>query len=64
MVKGFTICKERFDTVVDDMKDCSQWDERFTARIVHKHKSNDEVSLIFDRYDLPLCLRTATVEPI
>lgn len=31
----------------DDIKDCSQLAERFTARINHKHRSNDEVRLIF-----------------
>ena len=34
--------------------------EGFTARINHKYKSNDEVRLIFDRYDLLMCLKTAT----
>ena len=34
-----------------DIKDCSQSAEPFTARIIHKYKSNDEVCLIFDRYD-------------
>ena len=34
-----------------DIKDCSQWAEPFTARIIHKYKSNDEVCLIFDIYD-------------
>ena len=43
-----------------DIKDCSQWAERFTARIIHKYKSSDEVCLIFDRYELPKCLKTAT----
>ena len=43
-----------------DIKDCSQWAERFTARIIHKYKSSDEVCLIFDKYKLPKCLKTAT----
>ena len=43
------------------IKDCSQWAERFAARIIHKYKSNDKVCLILDRYDLPMCLKTATL---
>ena len=34
-----------------DIRDCLQWAEPFTARIIHKYKSNDEVCLIFNRYD-------------
>ena len=44
------------------MKDCFQWAERFTARIIHKYKSNDEACLIFNRYDLLMCLKGATWE--
>ncbi len=44
----------------EDIKNISQLAEHFNKRITKKFQSSDEVRLIFDRYDLPSSLKTAT----
>lgn len=44
----------------EDIKNISQLAEHFNKRITKKFQSSDEVRLIFDRFDLPSSLKTAT----
>ena len=44
----------------DWIKNCAQQAENFCNRIFQKYSGSDEVRLIFDRYDLPLSLKSAT----
>ena len=41
-------------------KNSSQLAEHFTNRMLERYNKADEVCLIFDRYDVPLSLKTAT----
>ena len=42
------------------IKNCSDLSDHFTLRIFEKYQGNDEIRLIFDRYDLPSSLKQAT----
>ena len=44
----------------DFIKNCSQLADHFTNRILERYSQADEVRLIFDRYDVPMSLKTAT----
>ena len=44
----------------DWIKNCAQLAENFCNRIFQKYSGSDEVRLIFDRYALPLSLKSAT----
>ena len=44
----------------DWIKSCSQLADHFACRIFEKYGDNDEIRLIFDRYDLPSSLKEAT----
>ncbi|CAH3043013.1 unnamed protein product [Porites lobata] len=46
----------------DWIKTCSDLADHFTVTIFHKYRDADEVRVIFDRYDVPLSLKTATRE--
>ena len=46
----------------DWIKSCSQLADHFACRILEKYGDNDEIRLIFDRYDLPSSLKEATRE--
>lgn len=44
----------------DWIRNCSQLAHHFTDRIFEKYGGNDEIRLIFDRYDIPASLKEAT----
>lgn len=39
---------------------CNQLAEHFVSHVFNKYSSSDEIRLIFDRYDLPMSLKTGT----
>ena len=39
---------------------CVQLAKHFSVRILQKHSDCDELHLVFDRYDIPLSLKSAT----
>ena len=46
----------------EQIKNCNQLAEHFVNRILNRYKDADEIRLIFDRYDVPMSLKTATRE--
>lgn len=42
------------------VKNCKQLADHFSERLFDKYNGNDEIRVIFDRYDIPLSLKSAT----
>jgi hypothetical protein len=42
------------------IRDCSELAQHFAGRIFERYRDNEEIRLVFDRYDIPASLKEAT----